>query len=323
MTAYGGTTYAYNGDAVRMSKKTSQKTTSYVWGSAGPSGAPLLLVDGSTSYVYGPEGLPLEQISGNTVLYYLHDQLGSTRVLTSSSGAAVATYTYGAYGSVVGTTGTATNPFGFAGGYTDSESGLLYLQHRYYDPATAQFVSVDPEVDAMQSAYGYVSDNPLAAVDLTGLGLFSWAKSAASWVYDHSDTIATVSGAAAVVLAPVPVVGQAAEIISIGSGALAGIHSAREGHYANAVLDFAGAGLGAAGWNYGRITKSIPELSLVGGSQGFMLRADSQGAYLMQYLALHFRDNRALIEYYESLGLSFDAAAAAAAAASQALQNCP
>src|SRR5205085_9096609 len=136
----------------------------------GPTGIPLVLVDGGVSYVYGPDGLPLEQINGTTVLYYLHDKLGSTRALTSSSGAVVATYTYGAYGSLAGSTGTATNPFGFAGAFTDSESGLLYLQHRYYDPATAQFTSVDALVDATAAAYAYASGDPLDQVDLAGLG---------------------------------------------------------------------------------------------------------------------------------------------------------
>jgi RHS repeat-associated protein len=40
---------------------------------------------------------------------------------------------------------TATTAFGYAGGYTDPD-GLIYLINRYYDPATGQFTSVDPDV---------------------------------------------------------------------------------------------------------------------------------------------------------------------------------
>lgn len=169
MTAYGSTTYAYNGDGLRTSKKTGNKTEAFTWGLSYQGPVPPVLVDGSTSYVYGPDGLPLEQINGTTVLYYFHDQLGSTRALTSSTGSVSATYTYKAYGGVAGSTGTATNPFGYAGGFKDSESGLLYLQHRYYDPATAQFVSVDPIVDVTGAAYAYVGGDPIDRTDPSGL----------------------------------------------------------------------------------------------------------------------------------------------------------
>jgi RHS repeat-associated protein len=169
MTAYGSTGYAYSGDGLRMSKTNGHTTESFSWQPSGPIVIPTILVDGSTNYVYGPDGLPLEQISGTTVLYYLHDQLGSTRALVGSSGAAVASYTYGAYGAVVGSTGTATNPFGFGGSLTDSESGLLYMQHRYYDSSTAQFASVDPLALLTQTPFVYVNGDPVNKIDPDGL----------------------------------------------------------------------------------------------------------------------------------------------------------
>jgi RHS repeat-associated protein len=51
------------------------------------------------------------------------------------------TYDYGAYGNrLASSTGTTYNPFGYTGQYTDSESGLLYLRARYYDPVTQQLI---------------------------------------------------------------------------------------------------------------------------------------------------------------------------------------
>ena len=41
--------------------------------------------------------------------------------------------------------------------------------NRYYDPATAQFLSVDPLVAETQSPYGYVDDNPVNNTDPSGL----------------------------------------------------------------------------------------------------------------------------------------------------------
>jgi len=48
------------------------------------------------------------------------------------------------YGGLASSTGLLTNPFRFGGQYQDSESGLYYLRARYFDPATAQFISMDP-----------------------------------------------------------------------------------------------------------------------------------------------------------------------------------
>jgi RHS repeat-associated protein len=55
------------------------------------------------------------------------------------------------------------------GPVVDAESGLQYLRARYYDPATAQFLTKDPLVAITQEPYGYVGGNPLNYVDPTGL----------------------------------------------------------------------------------------------------------------------------------------------------------
>jgi len=39
---------------------------------------------------------------------------------------------------------------------------------RYYDPATAQFLTVDPDVDTTLSPYGYVAGDPLNDTDPSG-----------------------------------------------------------------------------------------------------------------------------------------------------------
>jgi RHS repeat-associated protein len=55
------------------------------------------------------------------------------------------------------------DPLGYDGQYTSTDTGLIYLQVRVYDPATAQFLTVDPAV----SLYG--GDNPLNYMDRIGL----------------------------------------------------------------------------------------------------------------------------------------------------------
>jgi RHS repeat-associated protein len=43
-----------------------------------------------------------------------------------------------------------------------------YLRARYYDPSTAQFMSLDPMVDSTMSPYAYVSGDPLNTIDPSG-----------------------------------------------------------------------------------------------------------------------------------------------------------
>jgi len=159
--------YVYNGDGLRMSKTSGSSAQSFVWDEAGP--LPLLVSDGSTSYVYGPGGLPVEQISSGNAFFYHHDQLGSSRVLSDSTGAARDTWTYDPYGNVVSSTGTVANHLLFSGQYSDNESGLYDLRARYYDPTNAQFLSRDPEVKVTRLPYVYVQGDPLNGTDPSGL----------------------------------------------------------------------------------------------------------------------------------------------------------
>jgi RHS repeat-associated protein len=162
-----GATYAYNGDGLRTSKTVAGTTARFTWDTSG--GMPMLLDDGTYSYIYGPDGLPLEQIDrAGVVTWYHHDQLGSTRTLTSSTGAVVGTATYDSYGRLAAHSGT-LGRFGFAGEYTDAETGFVYLRARYYDPATGQFISRDPIESLTREPYGYVAGNPLNDVDPSGL----------------------------------------------------------------------------------------------------------------------------------------------------------
>jgi RHS repeat-associated protein len=173
LTGYGATTtYTYDGDGTRASKTVSGSAEAFTWGAAG--GRAQLLVDSTSSsttyYIYGAGDSPIEQVtSAGVVDYYHQDELGSTRVVTDNTGTIVATYTYDAYGKQLGHTGSLTTPLGFAGQYTDAESGFQYLRARYYDPVTAQLLSRDPLVATTRSPYAYADDNPTNVSDASGL----------------------------------------------------------------------------------------------------------------------------------------------------------
>ncbi len=159
-------TYAYNGENLRTSQTIAGTTSYLAWDMA--EELPLILSDGTNNYIAGPGGLPIEQISsGGTVSYMHHDQQGSTRLLTSSTGVVTGKCTYGAYGTPT-CEGTITSPLGYDAQYTNSDTGLIYLRAREYDPSTAQFMSVDPLVALTGEPYSYVGDNPLTFSDPTG-----------------------------------------------------------------------------------------------------------------------------------------------------------
>jgi RHS repeat-associated protein len=84
--------------------------------------------------------------------YYHHDGQSSVRALTDASGTVTDTYTYDAYGNVLGRTGASTpNTRFYAGEEFDSDLGLYYLRARYMNPETGRFHTRD-------SFTGYAED---------------------------------------------------------------------------------------------------------------------------------------------------------------------
>jgi RHS repeat-associated protein len=164
----GGTNVTYSTDGNGERAAASGATTAtYTWNTL--AAVPQLLDDSTTSYLYGPTGV-YEQIkdSDDTATYLNTDQAGSPRLLTDSSGTQTGSYTYSDYGTPTHT-GTATTTLGYDGEYTDLTTGYLYLQARYYDPTTAQFLTRDPLEDETGQPYSYAGDDPLDNSDPTGL----------------------------------------------------------------------------------------------------------------------------------------------------------
>ena len=159
--------YSYDGDNLRTSKTVNGATTNFTWDET--AGLPMLLVDGAERYIYGPLGEPIERITATTATYLHQDHLGSTRLLTDATGSTVGTYTYSPYGATQAHTGTASVNLGYAGQYTDTETGYQYLRNRYYDPTTTQFLTIDPLVTQTGETYGYGTDSPIIHSDPSGL----------------------------------------------------------------------------------------------------------------------------------------------------------
>ena len=240
LTSFGTVAqYAYNGDGLRMSKTVTGVSESFAWNLVAP--VPILIQDGTTRYVTGPDGLPLEQISANgTIRYYHQDELGSTRALTNAQGKVDTVYLYDPYGNTISASGSnAANPFQFAGQYTDAESGFQYLNARYYDPSTANFLTRDPATALSQAAYGYAHDSPLNYADPTGFG-FS-LSGVAQWFWDNAGTISTVFGLLGFIFSETAALGAVFDGISMVAGFVQGIKDITKGEpWWKIAWDFAG-----------------------------------------------------------------------------------
>jgi RHS repeat-associated protein len=219
-------TYAYDGNGLRASQTIAGTTSYLVWDMT--EGLPLILSDTTNSYIYGPEGLPVEQISsGGTVTYLHHDQQGSTRLLTGSTGTVTGSTTFDAYGNKTGSTGTSSTPLGYDAQYTSTDTGLIYMRTRTYDPATAQFLTVDPAVSLTGAPYNYAEDNPLNRGDATGLS--SWNPFSESF-WTEGNVISESS------LNPIPYYEQEIGSYENGCGYVASVTHGLEGAAAAAAL---------------------------------------------------------------------------------------
>ncbi len=88
--------------------------------------------------------------------------------LLNYSGEVVKTYDYDAYGNELSRDLADENPFRYCGEYYDTETGLIYLRARYYDPNIGRFTSVDPAKDGL-NWYAYCNENPIMYTDSSGL----------------------------------------------------------------------------------------------------------------------------------------------------------
>ena len=123
----------------------------------------------------------------STPYYYVKNLQGDiVAIARGGDGAILARYTYDAWGNILSITDNAghdisnkpneianINPLRYRGYYYDSETGLYYLQSRFYDPTTGRFVNADSQLTASLGILGcnlftYCLNNPVNKIDFTG-----------------------------------------------------------------------------------------------------------------------------------------------------------
>ncbi len=122
-------------------------------------------------YYAGPMLVARKDASGT--VWHHADHLDSIRLTTDAGGQVVTRYDYDAFGQIISQTGPSGDAHGFNGHEHDPESGLVYMQARYYDPVLCRFLSPDiiaPDPANPQSLnrYSFVFNNPISNKDPTG-----------------------------------------------------------------------------------------------------------------------------------------------------------
>ncbi|MCF6189114.1 MAG: RHS domain-containing protein [Cocleimonas sp.] len=106
--------------------------------------------------------------------FYHYDLLGSPVATTDETGKVTWREEYSPWGEKLLKEDKAhDNVRGYTGHVNDKETGLTYMQARYYDPQIGRFMGVDP-IDFKESSsisfnrYGYANNNPFKFIDPNG-----------------------------------------------------------------------------------------------------------------------------------------------------------
>ena len=168
--------YTYNASGIRTEKTVNGVTTEYYL-----DGSSIVAEKRDTDviwYLYDGMGLAGFELNG-TSYYYVYNGQGDVIGILDSSGTRVVTYTYDAWGKPISITGSLAstvgqkNPIRYRGYYYDTETGLYYLQSRYYDPVVGRFLNADGYTTTGQGILGnnmfaYCNNNPVMLSDPFG-----------------------------------------------------------------------------------------------------------------------------------------------------------
>jgi RHS repeat-associated protein len=128
----------------------------------------------------------------NETVTYIHtDGLGSPIARSDAAGNVISRTRYEPYGL---TAAGDVPSIGFTGHVNDADTGLVYMQQRYYDPVAGRFLSIDP-VTADEGTggnfnrYSYANNNPYRYVDPDG----RWPRLLEAKVVQNLQTILTIA----------------------------------------------------------------------------------------------------------------------------------
>ena len=169
--------YGYDSDGKRITKTVDGTTYNYHY--LGDQLVELTWDGNKLHFTYDSTG-PLSVNYNGTEYFYVKNAQGDVTGLVSASGTRVVTYTYDAWGNLLATTGSLAatlgeqNPLRYRGYVYDTETGLYYLQSRYYNPGWGRFINVDAYLSTGQgfnghNMFAYCGNNPISRYDVGGM----------------------------------------------------------------------------------------------------------------------------------------------------------
>lgn len=167
-------TYTYDSNGMRTSRSNGTDTYTYVY-----NGSKLMQMTKGAytlNFTYDGNGNPSTVTLNGATYYYVTNLQGDVVEIRSDSGSLVCYYAYDAWGNIVSTTNSSThaivqlNPLLYRGYVYDHDTGLYYLQSRYYNPAIGRFISADNYPSTGQGLLGnnmfaYCGNNPISRAD--------------------------------------------------------------------------------------------------------------------------------------------------------------
>ena len=174
--------FSYDHNGLRTQKKVTKadgtvETTDYIL--HGKLVTHLTRGSDEMHFFYDAQGRPA-MVEFNGALYsYVHNLQGDIVGILDNAGSLVVEYKYDAWGKPLSTTGTLAdtlgkrNPFRYRGYMFDEETGLYYLNSRYYNPRKERFINGDCEVGLIGSlcshaVFTYCFNEPVDQADYDG-----------------------------------------------------------------------------------------------------------------------------------------------------------
>ena len=169
--------YDYNESGIRNKKTVNGVTTTFQL-----AGSMIVSENRNGNiiqYYYNEAGSVIGLRYNGNDYFFRRNLQGDIISILNTAGQTVVSYEYDPWGNILSTEGSlastlgVANPFRYRGYYYDTESGLYYLQTRYYDAAVGRFINADGFTSTGQgflgnNMYAYCLNNPISYTDPSG-----------------------------------------------------------------------------------------------------------------------------------------------------------